>query len=130
MLARMSGAWELTDLGFSALAVAKNVEFAIAAVVVQSDAAHQLNSVVRMSAADGFSAYVAAVVVAALQRRRPRLKVVTVTMPALQHRSGLDIEVVAGKPQVHRAEAVELGQYVLGIYAPRPLVLEMREVLT
>jgi DNA-binding transcriptional LysR family regulator len=35
----------------------------------------------------------------------------------LQQRSGLDIEIVVGEPQVHRAEAIRLGDYVLGMYA-------------
>ncbi len=79
-----------------------------------------------MSATDGFSAYIAAPAVAALQRRHPLLQVqiVTVTRPALQHRSGLDIEIVVGRPQVHRAEAVELGEYVLGMYASRDYLAE------
>ena len=42
------------------------------------------------------------------------MEIVTVTRQALQQRSGLDIEVVVGEPQVHRAEAFKLGDYELG----------------
>lgn len=126
VLARTTGAWELTELGTKAVSAARDVEAALAALTAEPDAPHQLTGVVRMSATDGFSAYIAVPAVAALQRRHPLLKVeiVTVTRPALQHRSGLDIEVVVGRPQVHRAEAVELGHYVLGMYASRNYLAE------
>lgn len=121
VLARTTGAWELTELGAKAAGAAQDVETAVAALTADPSAPRQLTGVVRMSATDGFSAYIAAPAVAAVQRRHPLLKVeiVTVTRPALQHRSGLDIEIVVGRPQVHRAEAVELGQYALGMYASR-----------
>ena len=79
-----------------------------------------------MTATDGFSAYVAAPAVAKLRRQHPGLSVeiVTVTRQALQQRSGLDIEVVVGEPQVHRAEAFKLGDYELGMYASRDYLSE------
>jgi DNA-binding transcriptional LysR family regulator len=52
------------------------------------------------------------------------VEVVTMTRRALQQRSGLDIEVVVGEPQVHRAEAIRLGEYMLGIYASRGYLAE------
>jgi DNA-binding transcriptional LysR family regulator len=52
------------------------------------------------------------------------VEIVTVTRRALQQRSGLDIEVVVGEPQVHRAEAFRLGEYVLGMYASRAYLEE------
>jgi len=87
---------------------------------------NQLSGVVRISATDGFSAYIAAPAIAALQRDHPLLSVeiVTVTRRALQHRSGLDIEVVVGEPQAHRAEAFRLGYYMLGMYASRNYLTE------
>jgi DNA-binding transcriptional LysR family regulator len=80
-----------------------------------------LKGVVRVSATDGFSAYIAAPAGALIRRRYPEVSVeiVAVTRRASQHRSGLDIEVVVGKPQVHRAEAVWLADYTLGLYASR-----------
>ncbi len=77
------------------------------------------SGVVRISATDGFSAFIIAPAVARLRRKHPNLSVeiVNVTRRALQHRSGLDLEVVVGEPQVHRAEAILLGHYTLGMYA-------------
>ena len=90
------------------------------------DEPRQLSGVVRLSATDGFSAYIAAPAVARLRREHPNLSVeiVTATRRALQHRSGLDIEVVVGEPQVHRTEAFELGHYSLGMYASRAYLSE------
>ena len=82
-----------------------------------------LEGVVRMSATDGFSAYIAAPAAADVQRRHPKVavEIVTATRRATQQRSGLDIEVVVGEPQVHRAEAIRLGDYRLGLYGSRGL---------
>lgn len=126
VLSRTVGGWELTELGKRAFNAAENVEAAVAVMNGTAGQLGQLSGVVRMSATDGFSAYIAAPAVAALQRTHPHLRVeiVTVTRRALQHRSGLDIEVVVGEPQVHRAEAVPLGHYRLGMYASRAYLAE------
>ncbi|WP_243842099.1 LysR family transcriptional regulator [Microbacterium hydrocarbonoxydans] len=120
-LARAAGGWELTDLGRRAMRAAEDVEAAVATIHGDDAQPDQIAGVVRMSATDGFSAFVVAPAVADLRRRHPRLSVeiVNVTRRALQHRSGLDLEVVVGHPQVHRAEAVRLGDYTLGMYASR-----------
>lgn len=126
VLSRTVGGWELTDLGKRAALAAEGVEQAVGRLAASPDDETHLSGVVRMSATDGFSAYVAAPAVARLQRANPSLSVeiVTVTRRALQHRSGLDIEVVVGEPQVHRAEAHKLGEYVLGMYASRAYLAE------
>lgn len=126
LLSRTVGGWELTDLGRRAAQAAEGVESAVALLGSESDRSDQLTGVVRMSATDGFSAYIAAPAVAALQRKHPslRVEIVTVTRRALQHRSGLDIEVVVGEPQVHRAEAFRLGYYMLGMYASHGYLAE------
>ena len=121
VLARADDGWELTDLGERAVAVAEQMETAVAELESPGQGPETVSGVVRMTATDGFSAYVASPAVAKLRRRHPGLSVeiVTVTRQALQQRSGLDIEVVVGEPRVHRAEAVELGDYELGLYASR-----------
>ena len=126
LLSRTVGGWELTDLGRRAAQAAEGVESAVALLGSESERSDQLTGVVRMSATDGFSAYIAAPAVAALQREHPslRVEIVTVTRRALQHRSGLDIEVVVGEPQVHRAEAFRLGYYMLGMYASQGYLAE------
>lgn len=120
VLARSAGGWELTDLGRSALAAAEDVESAVRALVSGS-ATNELEGVVRISATDGFSAYIAAPAAARVQRTHPKVtvEVVATTRRASQHRSGLDLEIVVGEPQVHRAEAHRLGDYRLGLYAAR-----------
>lgn len=118
-LARTVGGWELTDLGRKAVHAAEDVETAVATINAGEVEADAISGVVRISATDGFSAFIIAPAVAQLRRAHPNLSVeiVTVTRRALQHRSGLDLEVVVGEPQVHRAEAIRLGYYTLGMYA-------------
>ena len=126
VLSRAAGGWELTELGAQAVVVAEQVETAVRALGPSGRAPDPITGVVRMTATDGFSAYIAAPAVARLRRNHPGLSVeiVTVTRRALQQRSGLDIEVVVGEPQVHRAEAFRLGEYVLGMYASRAYLEE------
>jgi DNA-binding transcriptional LysR family regulator len=126
VLSRAAGGWELTELGAQAVVVAEQVEAAVRALGPSGRPPDPVTGVVRMTATDGFSAYIAAPAVAKLRRDHPGLSVeiVTVTRRALQQRSGLDIEVVVGEPQVHRAEAFRLGEYVLGMYASRSYLTE------
>ena len=126
VLARAAGGWELTELGERAVRVAEQVEEVLATLGPGGRAPDPITGVVRMTATDGFSAYIAAPAVARLRRAHPGLsvEVVTMTRRALQQRSGLDIEVVVGEPQVHRAEAVRLGEYMLGMYASRAYLAE------
>lgn len=121
VLARAAGGWEVTELGAEAVQVAERIESAVSALGPDDRAPDPIAGVVRMTATDGFSAYIAAPAVARLREEHPGLSVeiVTVTRRALQQRSGLDIEVVVGTPQVHRAEATRLGDYRLGMYASR-----------
>ena len=126
VLARAPGGWELTDLGAQAVQAAEQVEAVVGALGPAGRAPDPIAGVVRMTATDGFSAYIAAPAVARLRRDHPGLgvEVVTMTRRALQQRSGLDIEVVVGEPQVHRAEAMRLGEYMLGMYASRAYLAE------
>ncbi|MBY4131192.1 LysR family transcriptional regulator [Rhodococcus fascians] len=124
VLTRAGGGWELTQLGRGALAAAEVVENALQKLV--SSDASALKGVVRISATDGFSAYIAAPAAARVQRTHPlvSVEIVATTRRASRQRSGLDIEIVVGQPQVHRAEAIRLGDYVLGLYASQTYVSE------
>ncbi|CAN5515658.1 LysR family transcriptional regulator [soil metagenome] len=126
VLARVAGSWELTDLGRQALSAAETVESAMRSLSAPDGAERPLEGVVRMSATDGFSAYIAAPAAAAVQRRHPGIavEIVAATRRATQQRSGLDIEVVVGEPQVHRAEAIPLGDYRLGLYGATTYLAE------
>jgi DNA-binding transcriptional LysR family regulator len=125
LLARSAGGWELTELGREALAAAEAVESAVRSLAGPAGS-RTLEGVVRMSATDGFSAYIAAPAAARVQQRHPKVSVeiVAATRRVTQQRSGLDIEVVVGEPQVHRAEAARLGDYRLGLYGSREYLAE------
>ncbi|MBC7304967.1 MAG: LysR family transcriptional regulator [Nocardia sp.] len=125
VLTRVAGGWELTDLGREALTAAEAVDAAVRSLgSVAGERA--LEGVVRISATDGFSAYLAAPSAARVQRRHPGVAVdiIAATRRASTQRTGLDIEVVVGRPQVHRAEAIELGDYCLRLYASRDYLAE------
>jgi DNA-binding transcriptional LysR family regulator len=126
VLARAAGGWELTDLGREALAAAEAVETAVRSLDAERGDTRALSGVVRLSATDGFSAYIAAPAAAAVQRRHPKVavEIVAATRRATQQRSGLDIEVVVGEPQVRRARAIRLGDYCLGLYGARDYLAE------
>lgn len=126
LLARGAGGWELTDLGREALSAAEAVESAVRSLTVDSGGERTLEGVVRISATDGFSAYIAAPAAAQVQREHPKIavEIVATTRPATQQRSGLDVEVVVGEPKVHRARAIQLGDYCLGLYGARDYLHE------
>jgi DNA-binding transcriptional LysR family regulator len=126
VLARVSGGWELTDLGREALSAAEAVESAVRSLKVDPGGVRALEGVVRISATDGFSAYIAAPSAAQVQRRHPRVavEIVAATRRATQQRSGLDVEVVVGEPKVRRAKAIRLGDYCLGLYGSRDYLAE------
>ncbi|PRC51860.1 LysR family transcriptional regulator, partial [Mycobacterium sp. ITM-2017-0098] len=85
------------------------VEAAVRSLATDAAGHRALEGVVRISATDGFSAYIAAPAAAAagaVQRRHPgvAVEIVAATRRATQQRSGLDIEVVVGEPKVLRAK--------------------------
>ncbi|MEV0462632.1 LysR family transcriptional regulator [Nocardia tengchongensis] len=125
VLDRGTGGWELTDLGREALRAAESVESAVKSLT-GARGVRVLEGVVRISATDGFSAYLAAPAIAGVQRLHPRISVeiVTGTRRASLQRSGLDLEIVVGEPRLRRAEAVRLGDYVLGLYGSRAYLAE------
>jgi DNA-binding transcriptional LysR family regulator len=131
VLARVAGGWELTELGREALTAAEAVDSAVRSLSVDAGGNRTLEGVVRISATDGFSAYIAAPAAATVQRRHPNVavEIVATTRRATQQRSGLDIEVVVGdpageQPRVHRAQAIRLGDYCLGLYGSRSYLAE------
>lgn len=117
VLTRSGAGWALTPLGDRAIAAAERVEQALHPLHGGTEPG--LSGVIRLSATDGFSGLIAAPAMAALRRSHPdvSLEIVTGTRQAAQQRVGTDLEVVVGRPQVRRAEAVPLGEYVLGLYA-------------
>ncbi|MGN6502808.1 MAG: LysR family transcriptional regulator, partial [Pseudolysinimonas sp.] len=118
-LARGGPGWVLTPLGERAVAAAEQVEQALAPFTEHVD--RGLSGLIRLSATDGFSGFIASPAMAALRLRHPgvTLEIITGTRQASPQRVGADLEVVVGRPQVRRAEAVQLGEYVLGLYVSR-----------
>ncbi|MCV7150214.1 LysR family transcriptional regulator [Mycobacterium pyrenivorans] len=126
VLARVAGGWELTDLGREALAAAEAVDSAVRSLSTATGGHRALEGVVRISATDGFSAYIAAPAAAVVQRSHPKVavEIVAATRRATQQRSGLDVEVVVGEPTVRRAKALRLGDYCLGLYGSHDYLAE------
>jgi DNA-binding transcriptional LysR family regulator len=124
VLTRGGSGWVLTPLGERAIAAAEAVERALTPFTAPVD--HGLSGVIRLNATDGFSGYVASPAMAALRRQHPgvTLELITGTRQASQQRVGADLEVVVGRPQVRKAHAVQLGEYVLGLYASRGFLAE------
>lgn len=121
LLVRGADGWELTSLGRRAARAGEAVSDAVDRLMAGDTEADPVTGVVRMTATDGFSAYIASPAIARLRGEHPELSVelVTVTRVATHHRSGVDIDVVVGEPSVQRAKAVCLGDYVLGMYGSR-----------
>lgn len=126
VLARGASGWVLTPLGEQALVAAEGVEQALRGLDPESAT---LTGVVRMSSTDGFSGFVAAPAIVELRREHPgvSLEMVAATRRAAQQRVGVDLEVVVGRPHVHRAEATHLADYALGLYASRSYLQEHGE---
>lgn len=117
--------WELTDTGRSVLDVAESVERALKSLEDGQPGARGLTGVVRLATPDGFGTHFAVPALVRLRERHPGLatELMTATQRVKQHRSGVDIEVTVGEPRVHRAVAVRLRQYHLGLFAT-PAYLE------
>lgn len=126
VLTRVGGGWELTDRGREVLAAAEAVEAAVHSLGGAAGQPRPLEGVVRISATDGFSAYIATPAAAAVQRDHPgvSVEIVAAIRRASQQRSSVDIEVVVGEPTVHRAQAIRLGEYCLGLYGSRGYLAE------
>ncbi|WP_252342202.1 LysR family transcriptional regulator [Rhodococcus sp. 14-2483-1-2] len=121
LLSRVAGGWELTSLGEQALSTASKIDSMLRELSPDNSAGPPvMEDVVRVSCPDGFSVYVAAPAAARLHRRHPgvSVEIVSLTRRAVQHRSGVDVEIVVGKPRV-KADSTYLASYSLGLYGAR-----------
>ncbi|WEK14122.1 MAG: LysR family transcriptional regulator [Candidatus Microbacterium phytovorans] len=132
LLVRSAAGWDVTEEGQRVVAIAERVEASLRDLsggdqAVPSDAsaggehAGGLRGAVRIAAPEAFTAHVLAPALTALRRTHPSLAVelVAVTQRARQHRSGVDLEIVAGRPEVFRAYATAIFDYSLRLYASR-----------
>ncbi|MGO2003848.1 MULTISPECIES: LysR family transcriptional regulator [Micrococcaceae] len=119
-LDRTSTGWELTDLGHHALRAAEAIESSLTALKsAVSRRGEAVSGVVRVHVSDAFGAYIAAPAIVRLQHEHPGLKVelLSATRRASRNRSGVDLEVVAGRVEDSRAEVMVLAQYFLRLFA-------------
>jgi DNA-binding transcriptional LysR family regulator len=116
VLVRTSAGWEVTPLGRRALAVAERIEASVHELAEDGTA---VQGMVRIAAPDAFTSAFLVPAMAALRARHPALGVelLAATQRARQNRSGVDLEIVVGRPQVHRAFATQICSYALGLYA-------------
>lgn len=119
VLVQTSDGWELTETGRSVLAAAETVERAVKSLTDRGNSPEGLSGVVRLATPDGFGTHFAVPALVRLRATHPQLQteLTTATQRLKQHRSGVDIEVIVGEPKVHRAIAVHLRDYHLGLYA-------------
>lgn len=118
VLVRTSGGWEVTALGRRAVAIAERIEASVRELV-QGEDADAVHGMVRVSAPDAFTSVFLAPAMTALRREHPQLAVelLSATQRVRQNRSGVDLEIVVGRPQVLRAYATQICSYALRLYA-------------
>jgi DNA-binding transcriptional LysR family regulator len=126
VLVRTTAGWETTALGRRALAVAERIEASVSELAEDGrGGALAVQGVVRIAAPEAFTSAFLVPAMAALQAQHPALavEIITATQRARQNRSGVDLEIVVGRPQVHRAFATPISAYALVLYAT-PAYLE------
>lgn len=118
-LVRGPQGWELTPLGATALRVAEEIERSLSHLADYTDESPGLRGIVRVSTPDGIGSRFVSPAAVKLQQGNPALsvEVVSSTRRASQHRSGVDIEVVIGRPNIRQTMFVPLSEYYLRLYA-------------
>lgn len=132
VLAASPDGWELTPRGRRLLPAAEAVEAALttaASTTGRSGATDSLSGSVRLAAPAGYADWFALPVLAQLQRVHPGLQVeiVTATQRARRYRSGVDIEIVVGRPDAPQSIAQFLRHYSLGLFASQEYIDENGE---
>lgn len=118
LLLRSQSGWEITTEGREVFQVAEEIEQSLSKLVSENTTS-TVTGTVRIGAPEAFTGHVAVPVLARVQREHPELDVelFTSTQRARQNRSGLDLEIVVGKPEVPRAWERPLLEYQLKLYA-------------
>jgi DNA-binding transcriptional LysR family regulator len=126
LLVRSSSGWQPSELGRRLVGHAEAIEAAVHGATGIRGEYPALTGVVRMISPDAFGGLVVGGAMAWLRRRHPGIQVemINVARRAQQHRVGLDLEVVVGRPTAQRAEAIHLSDYRLGVYASRAYLAE------
>lgn len=118
LLLRSQTGWETTVEGRRVFDIAEQIEQSLAQLVTD-DTASAVTGTVRIGAPEAFTGHIAVPALARVQQHHPALDVelFTSTQRARQNRSGLDLEIVVGKPEVPRAWERPLLEYQLKLYA-------------
>lgn len=118
LLLRTQSGWEITTEGRQVFEIAEEIEQSLAKLV-SDDAATAVSGTVRIGAPEAFTGHIAVPALANIQQDHPGLDIelFTSTQRARQNRSGLDLEIVVGKPEVPRAWERPLLEYQLKLYA-------------
>ena len=119
LLLRTQSGWEITNEGRHVFEIAEEIEQSLTKLVSEDQASAAVVGTVRIGSPEAFSGHIAVPVLTRLQQEYPELDIelFTSTQPARQSRSGLDLEVVVGKPEVLRAWERPLMDYQLKLYA-------------
>lgn len=125
LLLRSQSGWEITTEGREVFEVAEEIEQSLSKLVSENTRS-TVTGTVRIGAPEAFTGHVAVPVLARVQREHPELDVelFTSTQRARQNRSGLDLEIVVGKPEVPRAWERPLLEYQLKLYATKTYLEE------
>lgn len=117
LLGSQSG-WEITAEGRQVFEIAEEIEQSLSKLV-SGEVETTVSGTVRIGAPEAFSGHIAVPAVAGVQREHPALDIemFSSTQRARQNRSGLDLEIVVGKPEVPRAWERPLLEYQLKLYA-------------
>ena len=119
-LERSPHGWELTELGMHAVSAAEAIEKRLGAlaVTIRGDQ-DPLAGLIRISTVDGFGAEFVTPALVRLQSDHPRLDIelISATRKVSQNRSGVDLEIVAGRTDAPKAHAIFLSNYFLRLYA-------------
>jgi DNA-binding transcriptional LysR family regulator len=127
MLVRTSSGWEITALGRRALSAAEAIESTLHDLG-EDTGRDSLQGMVRVAAPEGFTSAFLVPAMVELQRTHPGLAIelLAATQRVRQNRSGVDLEIVVGRPVVHRAFATPVCDYSLRLYAA-PSYLERHD---
>jgi DNA-binding transcriptional LysR family regulator len=117
-LVRTSGGWEITELGRRAMAAAERIEASLRDLG-EDTGGDPVQGMVRIAAPEAFTSGFLVPAMTRLQQAHPGLAVelLAATQRVRQNRSGVDLEIVVGRPQVNRAAAVPVCDYALRLYA-------------
>lgn len=120
-LERSAHGWELTELGRHAVSAAEAIEDRLGALTTAISEKDPLSGLLRISTIDGFGAEIITPALVRLQQDHPRINIemFSATRKVSQNRSGVDLEIVAGRVDVNNAQSMFLTNYFLRLYASR-----------